>query len=443
MSGSRAASWGLLVRRQEVFIFAAALSVRLVLVLIKPDDSTAETLKVALSLLRNGAYADAYGPGVGPTAHCAPLLPLVLAATVGVFGTGRLGHFAMAMLASIAASLAFAILPRFSYRCGLGRTPGLVAGIGGALFPVNFWVQTSGLFDAPYTALALLVLCWIIGGHWLSASFPARGGALFGVAAGVAGLLSPMVLPVICGWACATLLRFHRKLGELLLFWTVAAACTIAVFSPWAIRNRVTLGRFVWTRSNFGLEFQISNDDHSGPIMDQNVLNATAGVWRHPFINGIEREKVKRIGELAYMEAKKAEAVQWIRSHPFRFMRLAFERTLYFWFPPMQRPWQTLPEAAISVFGIVGLVHLRRNAKTAPLFVAAVLTYPLVYLLIEVSPRYRFPMEPFLLLTGAYWLCSRQVIWQRMASFGRARLASSRKPMATGGVRVREASARR
>jgi hypothetical protein len=92
-------------------VFLLALLVRLALVLPKCPARLAplEPVNIAVSLAARGQYADAYGIGVGPTAHCAPLYPALLSVLFSAFGTGAHGVLAMNIFGSVSASLAFAL----------------------------------------------------------------------------------------------------------------------------------------------------------------------------------------------------------------------------------------------------------------------------------------------------------------------------------------------
>jgi hypothetical protein len=132
-------TWGIVV-------FVVGLLVRVALVV--PNRQTTllerpEPVQIALSLMTTGRYADAYGAGSGPTAHAAPLHPVLLSVLLRVFGTGAAGALAISVLASAAAALAFALLPALAVAGGIGLTSGVLAGVAGALLPVNFWAQTA------------------------------------------------------------------------------------------------------------------------------------------------------------------------------------------------------------------------------------------------------------------------------------------------------------
>src|SRR5579872_504073 len=147
-----------------VIVFVAGLGVRLALVLSAPGPHQVggEPIGIAQSLATTGRYADAYGTGVGLTAHCAPLHPLLLSVLFRIFGPGEHAALAVNVFASVAAALAFAFLPALAVASRLPLFTGVLAGIGGALLPVNYWPQTSGVFDAPFTCVALTVLCWLL-----------------------------------------------------------------------------------------------------------------------------------------------------------------------------------------------------------------------------------------------------------------------------------------
>jgi len=389
-----------------VAIFSVGLITRLGLLSVRdtPDSSIAEPFRIALSLLRNGTYADAYGPNSGPTAHAAPLLSLILAGILHIAGTGASGRMAISVIASAAAALGYSFLPMLSAVCRFGIFSGFLAGMAGALIPVNYWAQTSGIFDAPYTLLALLSLCCLLGRCWVRDSFTVRDGAIFGAVAGMACLLNPTVLPVLFAWLIVGAWCFRHKAGEFLRYFAIVGICVVAALAPWAIRNYKTFGKPIWTRSNFGLELQLSNNDRASADLEKNMRDAGKS-WPHPFVNEAEREKVMRMGEPAYFEARQRQALEWIAGHPYTFARLTLQRIVYFWFPPMRSTGQTFIEAVLTILGLGGVVYLLKTRHAARwLFAAVLASYPAVYYMIEASPRYRCPIEPLLFLLGCYWL---------------------------------------
>jgi hypothetical protein len=385
-------------------VFVAGLLVRLAAVL--PDRQTTlserpEPVQIALSLMTTGRYADAYGAGSGPTAHCAPLHPVLLSILFRVFGTGPRGALAIRISGSAAAAAGFALLPALAVAGGLGLSSGALAGMAGALLPVNFWAQTSGTFDAPFTSMVLAALCLLLCRAWAAAQFTKAEGAVFGVAAGFGCLLSPGLIPVLAAWSIASVVRYRRQLRRVLAFLAVAAVCVLSILAPWAIRNYRVLGSLIWTRSDFGLELQVSNNDIVTPDLERNVRLPEFALL-HPFSGAGERAKVRMAGEVAYQRSKERQAFAWIASHKRRFLLLTAERLRLFWLPDMARPWQSVLEAALALLGLCGLALLFwKRYAFAWVASATLIAYPAVYYVIQVSPRYRFPLEPILFLLAA------------------------------------------
>jgi hypothetical protein len=411
----------------SVAVFLVALLTRLVLVeatylreLPRP-----EPVKIALSLASTGKYADAYGAGVGPTAHCAPLHPLLLSLVFRVFGTGSRGSLAMSVCGSIAASLAFALLPALGVASGLGLSSGALAGMAGALLPVNFWCQTSGSFDAPFTAVALVALSLLLCRIWAAASFTGAEGVAFGVTAGLGCLINPALAPVLAAWSIASAVRYRRQLRRVLTFLAISIVCVFSVLAPWAIRNYISLGSLIWTRSNFGLELQVSNNDLLTADLERN-MGMPAFALLHPFMSASERAKVRAAGEVSYQHSKRREAFAWIASHKQRFMLLTAERFRLFWLPRMRQAWQTMLEDVLTVLGLSGLALLFWKREASAWVPGAVLAaYPAVYYVIQVSPRYRFPMECILFLLAAHLCRHLQVALFRKTPHA----TESRKPV--------------
>jgi len=76
-------------------------------------------------------------------------------------------------------------------------------------------------------------------------------------------------------------------------------------------------------------------------------------------------------------------------------------------------------EAALTVMGLCGLVGLLwRGYAFAWVVSATLVAYPAVYYVIQVSPRYRFPLEPILFLLAADLLvhCAPHAIGKQLAA---------------------------
>jgi hypothetical protein len=89
--------WALVLIRSPLFVFAVAFAVRMVLIFATHsyrDAELSEVVRVATSLAQHGTFADAFGPGTGPTAHVSPAYPILLSLIFRAFGTGASGELA-------------------------------------------------------------------------------------------------------------------------------------------------------------------------------------------------------------------------------------------------------------------------------------------------------------------------------------------------------------
>jgi hypothetical protein len=167
-------------------------------------------------------------------------------------------------------------------------------------------------------------------------------------------------------------------------------------------------------RSNFGLDFSISNNDDARPTLLQN-LDGGPLQKSHPFTSSDELQRYSREGELAYYDRRKKEALSWVRSHPGRFALLSLQRIQNFWFPVAPSPITTFYLWGITVAGAVGMARAFSHARSAAIVLSVFwFAFPLIYYVIEVDTRYRYPLDwSFLLLScfACLPLLSRAQSW--------------------------------
>ena len=391
-----------------LLIFVLAASVRVLYVRVSlPRNGNgagagAEMERAAVSLARTGELASVYDDETGPSAHVAPLYPFYLAMVYRVFGLpGDSGRLAQQLLSVFVVSLSIALLPLLARRLRLSPWTGLAAAIGMALAPLNLWVECSGGWEQPVSALALLGLVFAFAvlhdQEWRSGWSLCLTGLLVGVLA----LLSPSLLPVVAIAIVGEWLvqsgRMRVFLGSLVIA-VVAGVCV----APWMYRNHVEVGS-ACLRSNFGLELWVGNNPRANGKTfgthaedPRNLLFAI-----HPYSNAGERAHLKVVGEAAYMREKQAQALGWITAHPGEFAGLCLRRVQIFWFPsadlwPPSTPAREMKAALWSLTGLgtmVGLLLLfARRHPHAVLLLAAAIGPSLVYLITHVDSRYRYPI---------------------------------------------------
>lgn len=345
-----------------------------------------EMENIARSLALHGTFADPYLLPTGPTAHTAPGYPLLLGLIFLVFGTGVTGEVMNRIASAVVCSIQYALLPRVAVALALPRYTGAIAGLLAALAPYKGYVEGGrDSVDQPYVALALVLLflhtCAVWNGKPISS-------LVRGLWWGLAALLSPvlgLVFAVVVAYEIAAMRQILKYRGLVPL-----VAAFLAIQVPWVLRNWVEMHAFVPSRSNFGLEFRISNGADSFSLAEDNVSHGVLARY-HPGLSESEARRVVEQGEIAYNRAETTETLREIRRDPAHFVSLTVERIVRFWLAPSRRFKTTATATTITLVGLLGL-WLLPPGPGVRLTWLILLTYPLVYYVVQVDARYTYPL---------------------------------------------------
>jgi len=401
---------GLPAWQSSLLIFGVSLAVRMAAAIFfhtfsKPDRYEME--RAALSLARYGTLGNPYMIPTGPTAHVAPAYALLLAAIFRVFGDGVRGEIVKKFCASAASSAQYALFPVVSPALGMTRRVGLFAGVLGAFLPIKLATEIYGDWEAPFAALALLLLVYRIAVTWRDGRFDIRRGLLQGLGWGLALLCSPNLMPVCFAIMALGLWRVGRNRPRAYFAYAAANLVAIALcLAPWAIRNQRALGSPIFARSNFGIELHMANNDLASPLEPVNLRHHLYDTF-HPLSNLREAEAVRDMGEVAYNRSRLNEALLWIRAHPRRFAQLTAARIWYTWFPRTPVPKRDVLDWMITIACALGLGLLwKRSADSALLLLTCLLSYTAIYSVIQVMVRYRYPVDWIVFLAACYFAVS-------------------------------------
>jgi hypothetical protein len=381
-------------------IFLLAFTIRIGLMLaLHPYTQTlrVEIQHLAYSIASGNGYSNPYPTPTGPTALYSPGCPLILAAIYRVFGYGSKGEAVSCLLNIAASSLVFSLLPLLATRLRLTRRIGVLAGLAGALIPV-YLLNEFHSTTATMGALCLMALTLMTARVWTDHErLTVRLAVSFGVAWGVALLISPNLLLIGLLWLIAAIVNYRTKA---LAFSAVTLVLSLAILMPWGIRNQLVLGAPIFSRSNLGLELWIANNDVAAASYGDNDKSHSL---YQPFMNSQEAESLAREGEVNYMHQRMAMATAWIKNHPRRFAELTTSRIFHFWFPIAFRPVQTFLIGALSVAGLAGLAFTFARNRAAFYIVGSIwLAFPAIYYLVQLDNPYRYPIYWSILLFAAY-----------------------------------------
>lgn len=402
-------------RRFVLLLLIGGIVLRLLLIGLRSDGVTAfyaagEPTRVALALVREGSFADAYYEGYGPTAHLLPVMPMIAAAVFWLFGAmtvpANLVLLGWALFQTFACYL---LVRRLFARLGMDPVAVRWATAMLCLVPVlasqetidfRFWEAAAAVALA---ALNLLLLLRFDDKGTLSVRAMLGAAAL---AAFTFFVSPPTGLAIYLCWGLFTLTRWGWAKAFALT--GICAAALALLLAPWVLRNQAAIGSPVLLRSNFGLELALGNHDAAVSGLNPAGVYADRLIAIHPYHSKPARKTLRALGgEVAYSQMLGAQTRAWIAAHPVDFARLTLRHLGQFFFP---RPWQInfigwqelpTPRAAflslVSLLGLIGLAagiaQRRRGYWLIGVYVAVV---ALPYSVVQPVLRYTYLVYPFL-----------------------------------------------
>jgi hypothetical protein len=336
----------------------------------------------------------------------------VLSVVYRLCGTGVEGEVGKYALNVLFVCLVLAALPFVSVAFGMPRRVGLYAGLFGAAVPIYLYTELRG-GEAALASLLLVVAAVLFRQTLLQPSFRWREAAGHGVLWGIVLATSPSPAPVLVLWLAILFLGHRPPLGTMFRFPVVLFVTILGVLLPWTVRNYLVLGSPILSRSNLGLELQVSNNDFALPSGYENQ-DDPAFKLHHPNRSLQQRLRYREIGEVRFHREKLREAIAWILDHPAKFLQLTVLRGWYFWVAPVRRPAQTALLYVISGLAAFGLWRLWKTQPIAGLqFAALWLGFSFIYYLVQFDNRYRYPIFWSFLLLASFAL-TEMPWWRRL-----------------------------
>lgn len=389
------------------------------------------------SIPDNASYSD--DPEICSTPYFRPPgYPFFLAFVYRLFH----GSYLAARIVQMVVGLSGGVLAYFLGKTVFGRRTGLVfAGLVSTYWGFIYF-EGELLSTALLGTLGLAVIYTLCLWHKKqTVRYALAGGILFGVFAVVRPnilLFGPAVL-IWCWWVQ------HRRepRGPVGLTWLGFTVGAIAMIAPVTIRNYVVARDTVLITSNLGINLYTGNSKNAtgkytvfpsvGTLTQQTDWNC----FHYPqIVRGVEALHGKEMKHSEVSSYFTGKAIDYIRTHKARTLKLVLKKTLLFWGPTElpsnkeialekqhSRTLGYLPGFPMALsLGLVGLLQLclgrRKHRKSQDcddavtdrqfelsiLMLLFIVSYFLSVLPFFVVGRYRIPVIPFLLLFGAFGL---------------------------------------
>ena len=372
-----------------------------------PVEFNEESTRVAKALAAGRGFSNPYAPmPTGATIHLAPVFPFVYAGVVELFGAGRTGWWTIHILMVGVYALQWTLAALFALDAGLPLPAASLAPFMGALLPIP---GSCFKWEALLTGAELAAAAWLT--LRLQRHFTRRAALLAGLLWGLTILTQPVAAIVWIAWT-SLLAASRRRVGILIIVWV-----PLVVISPWLVRDYQVARHLIFVRGNFGMELAVSNNDCATPLMKVNIETVCTKAI-HPNESLQAAQRVAQIGEYEFNRECMRDAIPWIEHHPVRFIQLTMGRLLLFWFPVSRdipggiARLTGIVIAVITALSIPGIVLLWRRFRfaAAMLFFGA-LAYSLIYYIVEVDFRYRYPTLWINVVAASYalsWLLAER-----------------------------------
>ena len=372
-----------------------------------------ESLEIACSLAHNASFSDPFMfLQTGPSAHVAPLFPMMVSVVIKWLGDGPPAMNALQWVGTFMLAFQLSLWPWITERLGMGFATGIIGATAWIL--VGFIVDP--MWEAPYVAFLILILVLCMH-RILREQVSTLFVSLTGVLSGIILLLNPVsLLAYMALTIWITFFRRIRRIQKLALI-----IIPFVVISPWLVRNYQVFHHFIFIRDNLGIELSITNNSCATFSFK---FNQWTSCYNHPNESVTEARKVLASGEYEYNQAKLREALAWIRNNPGKFADLTKQRFLAFWFyspgghyfsgrnipGSILIIWAVMP---LSIMGLWLLFH--RDRIVAGICLVWLVLFPPIYYFLAFIPRYRYPILWASLMPASFFLSElAQGIWQRL-----------------------------
>jgi 4-amino-4-deoxy-L-arabinose transferase-like glycosyltransferase len=390
----------------------------------RPINDAGSYLTLASQIAHAGDYTARIGAGGtrGPTAYFPPGFPYLLAAVDLIDGhpTRRDGAIHPARLSQAVIGTAVVGLVGLVGTAAFGELTGLIALLLAAIYPVLIELSSILVAENLFTLLVLAAIWAMLGAE--RSAHPYRWIAAAGALTGLATLTHEngvlLVLPLAyAGW------RLRRTIGaELRRPWLAPAVLIVAgvvVLAPWLIRNATQLHQFVPVSDETGISLvgTYNRASAANPVVPYK--------WRIYYGIPGERRLIresKHLSEPALSARLESQAFNYIGAHPLAPLAVVYHNSLrllelegsYAWKASAKA--MSLPESTARIgvisFWVLALLALAgaftRTARRAPwwLWLVPVLLWLSVAAVNVETPRFREPVDPFLILLAACALTS-------------------------------------
>ena len=416
---------------------------------------------IAASLVGGKGFTFADWNYYGPTSVQSPPFPFLLAGLFKCYHAVSVNGLDQVVIDPAAAERAYFAVMVMNAVAGAGlvfltyaaaRTVGAVplAGLGAAAL-VAVW--PTQVYAAGFVQAISMITCGLMGMVVLYYRSVRTGGAGawtgYAFLAAVTALTEPVFLPALILSGGMMLLAGRLTVGQKVRNGGILAFAVAAVIGPWAVRNHIVHDKWIPVKGSFWVNVWKGNNDFASGTdrlkmtaadeakvkkkMQAGETDVDVDARQYTMLDLTQKARLANRSEADREQVFREFAVQWIRTHPKRYLqlcgiRLAKTLTVDWDNPRSLYLSYVIARAAIDLMTLAGLLVAWRQ-RWSLLYPAMVAACALgSYTLTVTAARFAFPFEPLQLILGAAAV---------VAVLPRWRWTSDERPAARGFVPTR------
>ena len=170
---------------------------------------------------------------------------------------------------------------------------------------------------------------------------------------------------------------------------------------PWWVRNYTIFNKLVIFTTSSGANFYLGN----------NPFNKDGGCDWSKDVNRKIVDKINQLSEIEQNKIFKEKAIEFIKEHPYEFLKLAFMKLKRFYnieFNSESLRKSKLNYISIFSYGVIFILFLMSIVlnikdwrKLSAIYILFIY-FTLLHMIVIASIRYRLPLEPFMILLASY-----------------------------------------
>ena len=301
----------------------------------------------------------------------------------------------------VLSTMSVALIYLLSIELFNNKIAAVVASIVAALYPHFLFYAVTGLTETFFTFLLLLAFLLLYKGKIVPAIIVLVLSILVRPSL---DLLNPILVFIFVAFIYqSSSIRVMKGFKYVAIY----ALCYLLLIAPWWVHQHQKYGTFVRLHLADGIILYSGN----------NPINVTGGgVGReNSSVQDMDYFSFENIADpIARNEAMKQAAIDFIIENPRRFIELAGLKFVRFWrlwpHTDQYQQWYTIAASLLSygvvlLFSIGFMIRKGRHYFWHLMPIFALFSYlTLIHMVTIGSIRYRFPLEPFLIIFAAYFL---------------------------------------